>query len=217
MRPAPPCDAHCGNHKRGIFAVGYSMVYGRPLARTLALASLILVVGACAAPGVSPSPPVPATAGPAGPTSTATTAAAESLAPSPDLTPVPAAAQADLSAIRKVAAAFVDAEAQGDYDAAWALMSPEARSHFRGFEDFASERAAFMQSARHVATVGDPTNAPDRLATWLLGLSTDGMKVEEAYLVEVDFPKLDPSTNGSTQVLIIAPDMEDQLRVWIVR
>lgn len=193
---------------------------GQKAVRLLWVCIVALAAAGCA-PGPEPTNgTVPATVlRPATPTSIAIPSGevvtAVPVTPAP-VTPVPVPPTADPSIPAALARQFVQDLLDRDYASAWSMLAPLDQEAFGTEEAFASDRAAFMQSAGREIVIGDPSNAPDQLALWLVGISDAEIQADRAFFVELDYVAL-RHTNSTPGVLLIAPDPADDWRIWIVR
>ena len=179
------------------------------------LISLILALSFAAAACAS-SGPLP----PAGPVSSADSSptGSSSVAASPSRAgdvPVASQTRAEVAAqAARVATDWVGALRARDYATAWAALSAASQAAYGSMESFASDRDAFMMSARGIA-LGPYVNAdPQALAEWLP--AAPGADTKNAFIATVDYPQLAQRNNGQ-EVLVIAPDESGGWRVWVVR
>lgn len=111
---------------------------------------------------------------------------------------------------------YVSALARGDYDTAWSMLGAESQAGYSSFDDYVSERAAFMASAAGRFAVEPPRTDPAELAQWLPNTGGASIDPARAFLVQVDYPQL-ANTNSGFELYIVARDASGAWRLWNVR
>jgi len=101
----------------------------------------------------------------------------------------------------------------GDWEAAFELLSPTSLTREMGLEAFASERAAYFDSAGDRYVLADPARVSDWMDIAPLVVRAERPR---AWLVEVTYPAL-AGNNAGYEQLVVAPDENGTWRIWPVR
>jgi hypothetical protein len=128
---------------------------------------------------------------------------------------VPVAATPGVTSARLTTKAFVDAVVAGDFTTAWNMLGPSAKEGFGTAGQFAADRRAFMNMAGNTVVIGEPTQAPDQLSVWLDASLREQMAAESAFVVHLDYPVI--TNNAGWEVLVVAPDLAGDWRIWFAR
>lgn len=115
-----------------------------------------------------------------------------------------------------LADAYATALREGHIKAAWDLLAPEAREQLGGLTAYTAERTAFLETAEHEVTVGQPTQDPGLLATYTHDIAGGDIDLRRAWLVELDYPALGKE-GASWDQLVAAPDRAGDWHLWWVR
>ena len=181
------------------------------------VAGLLLVAAIAVAPGVGgflqqfqPPVPVAPTASPA-PTPSQVPASEQPVPVSP--APSPTASPSDREIATNLVGQYETALVAGQWQTAFDLLAPTSLTHEGGFDEFASERAAYFASVDGRYTIGDPARATN----WAdYGPAVAGADRSRAWLLEVDYPAL-AGNNAGFEQFVVAPDANGTWRIWPVR
>ena len=110
----------------------------------------------------------------------------------------------------RVATDWVGALHARDYRSAWDLLSDESRQSYGSLEKFASDRAAFMDTAKGVVLGPSIDADPRALADWLP--AAPGANAGDAFLAMVEYPML-RSSNNDQEILVVATDRNNAWRI----
>jgi hypothetical protein len=142
--------------------------------------------------------------------------------PAPSATPVrsagaPSVAPAASDRQKAVAAvtSYEQALADGDFRTAWNLLAAPSRFG-ESLESFTAERSAFLDSSKGWFQLKAPDNNRANIEQWLARGVTDGVDVERAYVIEVDFPAL-AGNNAGYEIFLVSPDAAGAWHLWVVR
>ncbi|HEY3165076.1 MAG TPA: hypothetical protein VGJ71_11990 [Candidatus Limnocylindrales bacterium] len=181
------------------------------------VSGLLLLVAVAVAPGVGSflhqfqtNPPVLTSPAP----SQRPSQPADSPEPTPaSPAPSPSASLSDQEVANDVVDRYETALVAGEWRTAFDLLAATSLTHEAGFDEFASERAAFFDSVNGRYVIGHPTVATD-WATY--GPLVAGADRTRAWFIEVDYPALSKNNAGYEQ-FVLAPDSSGTWRIWPVR
>lgn len=171
-------------------------------------------------PGSTSSLPTASSTTP-GVTATATASESPGASPtnSPSVTPS-AGSQVDLEMARFLAAEYETARAGGDWQAAWALLSPFSQRMIGSISDFEAIQDAYNQSGGSTFELAEPSRDPDLLSEAFLGEPYRDMLTtadpSRAHLVFINHPDVAGASAASTAI-IVAPVEGQGWMVWIAR
>lgn len=179
-----------------------------------AIAAILVVAALSLRGGFGPQSPIP------GATPSPTAMASSSAAPtaSSSVTPTTSAQMptaADVAAASQAVELYTHDLVQGDYAAAWAMLGPEAQTHFGSLANFTYERSAFFTSVagRYVVTPNPTDVGP--ITDWLPSTYGASIDLHHAVLVEVTYPAL-AGNNAGFDLYIVNPGSTG-LQIYDVR
>jgi hypothetical protein len=134
----------------------------------------------------------------------------------PSASAPPSASVSAVETVNEIVRTYVAALASRDFPTAWQLLADETKAQFGSFEQYVSDRTAFLESARNVTTIGLPSNKAADLNDWWFAVSEANLDRNHAYVVMLEYPAL-AGTNSDWSMLMVAPNGAGNWRVWIVR
>jgi hypothetical protein len=196
---------------------------GRRTGPICILASLALIVAACAGalqPSGSPSTNTAPAASPAASISPSPIPRPTGLvtaAPSSSTTAVPTDPIAAFAS--RIAERFEGARSAGDWPTSWNLLSAFSRRQFGTRGAFATIEAAYNSAGGRRWVVAQVTRDPDILDSSLLGAPYDDAAqtadVRKAYLITINHPDV-AGASAASEGLLVAPLPNEDWKVWIV-
>lgn len=125
----------------------------------------------------------------------------------------------DRETARSIAEQYETARADGNWQAAWALLAPYSRQSIGQISDFIAAQTAYNDAGGAVFEIAEPTQDPDLLNAQFLGEPYRDVErnavVARAYLVFINHPNVRGASAAST-ALVVAP-ADGKWMVWIAR
>lgn len=129
--------------------------------------------------------------------------------------PAQTASPVEVSAARDAVDRYTAALVRGDYPAAWAMLGPEAQTHWGSLANYTYDRSAYFKSVagRYTIQVWPTGVAP--ITTWLSVTYGATIDLRHAVLVEVAYPAL-VNNNAGYNLYIVNPGVTG-LEIFDVR